>query len=326
LAVGIVFGFILDILVIRKLRKHKEKTLSKDDDRIINSLGKYPTILSILSAIYISSFRLSIGGENLMDAFRRLTLALMLVLLSIVSARLGTIMIGLLLKRSRGQEETSSLFSNIARGIIYLIGLLLILSSLGVNVTAALTALGVGGLAVALALQDTLSNLFAGFYIIAARKIQKGDFIELESGERGFVEDVSWRNTVVRHLQNYDIIIPNSKVGSSTVNNYNLPIKEISILIDLGVGYESDLDHVEQVTLEVARKVMREITGGVPDYEPMVRYNEFADSSINFSVIMRGKFYTDQYLLTHEFIKALHKRYKKEGIEIPYPHLVNLKK
>ena len=93
----------------------------------------------------------------------------------------------------------------------------------------------------------------------------------------------------------------------------------MAVLVQVGVHYDSDLEKVEKVTIEVAKEVMREVKGGVPEFEPFIRYHTFGDFSINFTVILRAKEYTDQYLVKHEFIKRLHKRYKEEGIVIPYP-------
>jgi small-conductance mechanosensitive channel len=93
----------------------------------------------------------------------------------------------------------------------------------------------------------------------------------------------------------------------------------MAVLVNLGVHYGSDLQKVEQVTVEVAKEVMKEVAGGVPGFQPFIRYNTFGDFSINFTVILRGKEFVDQYLIKHEFIKRLHARYKKEGIVIPFP-------
>ena len=106
---------------------------------------------------------------------------------------------------------------------------------------------------------------------------------------------------------------------SAKVINFYLPRTETTVLVDVGVSYDSDLEFVEKVTVDVACNVMEEVEGGVTDFEPFIRYKEFGDSSINFSVILRAKEYTNRYLLKHEFIKRLHKRYNKEGIDIPFP-------
>jgi len=131
--------------------------------------------------------------------------------------------------------------------------------------------------------------------------------------------DISWRNTTIRQLPNNVVIVPNSKLASIIVTNYYLPQQEMSVLVQVGVGYDSDLEKVEKVTIEVAKEVMREVPGGVPEFEPFIRYHTFGDFSIDFTVILRAREFVDQYLVKHEFIKRLHRRYQQEGIEIPFP-------
>jgi small-conductance mechanosensitive channel len=182
-----------------------------------------------------------------------------------------------------------------------------------------LAALGVGGLAVALALQDTLANLFAGIHINLAKQIRVGDYVRLESGEEGYVADVGWRSTRIRMLANNVVLVPNDKLAKAIVTNSHLPSQDLSALVNLGVHYDSDLPRVEAVTIDVAREVMREVQGGVPEFDPFIRYNEFASSSINFTTILRAREFSDQYVVKHEFVKRLAARYAKEGIVIPFP-------
>lgn len=120
-------------------------------------------------------------------------------------------------------------------------------------------------------------------------------------------------------LPNNVVLVPNDKLTKVIITNYNLPDKELAVLVNMGVHYNSDLEKVEAITCEVAKEVMKEVKGGVPGFEPFIRYNAFGDSSINFTVIMRAKEFTDQYLIKHEFIKKLHRRYNREGIVLPYP-------
>lgn len=96
----------------------------------------------------------------------------------------------------------------------------------------------------------------------------------------------------------------------------------MSIVVPVGVSYNRDLDKVEKITIKVAKKILKKVPGAVRDFEPFIRYNEFSDSSINFSVILRVKEYTSKYLVVHEFIKELKRAYDKEGIEIPFPQRV----
>jgi len=213
----------------------------------------------------------------------------------------------------------TSLTQNLVTIIILIVGILWLLSNLGISITPMLTALGVGSLAVALALQDTLSNFFAGLYILASRQFMPGDYIKLDSGAEGYVVDIGWRATRIRELPNNMIVVPNAKLAQTQITNYHSPEKEMSVSVQIGVAYGSDLDKVERVTIDVARYALRNTPGGVAGFEPFIRYHTFGDSSINFSVILRVKEYTDKFLIIHEFIKRLYERYQKEGIEIPFP-------
>jgi len=204
------------------------------------------------------------------------------------------------------------------------IGLLIILDSFGISITPILASLGIGSLAVALALQPTLENLFSGAQLIVDKPVELGQFIRLESGEEGYVEKIGWRSTWVRMLPNNMIIIPNKTIVNSKLLNYHYPSKETAVLVETGVHYNSDLTAVEKITVEVAKEIMKTIPGGVPEFEPFIRFHTLGDYSINFTVVLRAKEFTDSYLIKHEFIKCLHQRYKKEGIVIPYPiHAIN---
>jgi len=174
-------------------------------------------------------------------------------------------------------------------------------------------------LVVALALQDTLNNFFSGVYIFLDKPIQIGDYIQLESGQEGHVTHIGWRSTRIQLLPNNILIIPNAKLADSRVINFYLPEQEMSVLVKVGVSYESDLEKVEKVTMEVAEQVLQETEGGVKGFQPYIRYNTFGEYSIDFTVFLRTTEYTNKYLITHEFIKRLHRRYKLEGIEIPFP-------
>lgn len=213
----------------------------------------------------------------------------------------------------------SSLTRNVAWGLIATLGLLVVLNGLGLSITPMLAALGVGGLAVALALQEPLANFFAGLFITLAGQIRVGDYLRLDSGQEGYVVDFSWRSTRLRMLANNLIVVPNAKLAQAVVINHHLPSQDLAVLVEVGVDYDSDLSHVERVVVDVGADVMRTVPGGVQEFEPFIRYHTFGDSSINFTVILRAKEFVDQYLVKHEFVKRLHARFNDEGIVIPFP-------
>ena len=213
----------------------------------------------------------------------------------------------------------SSLTQNIAWGLVVGLGLLVVLSGLGISITPMLTALGVGGLAVALALQEPLSNFFAGLFLALAGQIRVGDYVRLDSGQEGYVADFGWRSTRLRMLANNLVVVPNAKLAQALVVNHDLPSQEMAVLVEVGVDYASDLDHVERVVTEVGTDVMATVKGGVAEFQPFVRFHTLGDSSIDFTAILRAREYVDQYLIKHEFIKRLHRRFEREGIVIPFP-------
>jgi small-conductance mechanosensitive channel len=258
-------------------------------------------------------------NPRMLQLIQKVLLVLVLATATIVLARISVGFVNLYGKRKKGVLPSTKLFASLTKLIVFVIGVLIILQSLGISISPLITALGIGGLAVALALQSTLSNLFAGLHIIAAKQLRPGDYIKLDTGEEGYVTDITWRSTTIRMLPNNMVIVPNSKLASSIIVNYYQPVREMSLLVQVGVGYDSDLSKVEQVTIEVGKEVMKNVQGGVPEFEPFIRYHTFSDFSINFTVILRAKEVVDQYLIKHEFVKRLHKRYKEEGIEIPFP-------
>ena len=315
---SIVLGIIFEKVVLQRLEKTASKTEMEADDFIIKSFKNMTLLFFIIAGFYLSLIYLPLT-EGTVAFIRKVLMVILILSMTIVAARISVGFIEIYTKRIGGAFPSTSIFTNLTYVLVLVIGILIVLQSIGVSIAPLLTALGVGGLAAALALQDTLSNIFSGIHIIASGKVKPGDFIMLESGETGYVTDITWRNTVIRAISNNMIIVPNSKLSSNIITNYNQPYSWMSVLIPVGVSYDSDLERVEEITLEVARSVMKEVEGGLPDYEPLIRYNAFADSSINFNVVIRAHEYTNQFLLRHEFIKRLHARYNKEGIDIPFP-------
>jgi small-conductance mechanosensitive channel len=225
-----------------------------------------------------------------------------------------------------GALPVTTLTQNLAQLAVVILGVMVLLNLLNISITPILTALGVGGLAVALALQDTLSNLFAGFYIAVAGQLRPGDYIKLNSGEEGYISDISWRNTTIRALASNLVIIPNNKLSQAIVINYSLPERSIATSVQVGVGYDSDPDQVEALLLEEARRAAMEVPGMLAVPEPFVRFDPgFGDSSLGFTLGCTVAEFKDQYLVRHELRKRILKRFRAEKIDIPFPtHTVYL--
>lgn len=305
--------------IFRALDRWAEKTSTRLDDLLVDAL-KTPFLLWSLILSLSLATQVSPLPDRITGILNKGFLILWVISVTLVASKLA----GSLVKHYGALAKTSlpvtTLTQNLARLAVAILGILVLLNLLGVSITPIVTALGVGGLAVALALQDTLSNLFAGFYVSLANQIRVNDYVKLDSGEEGYVSDISWRSTSIRALANNLIIVPNAKLSQAIVTNYHLPEKRMSLLIPVGVDYESDPAHVEEVLVDEATRAAREIPGLLAEPAPFVRFIPgFGDSSLNFTLICQVREFVDQYLAQHELRKRIFRRFRREGINIPFP-------
>ena len=316
---GLVLGIVLQVVVIRRAHKLAERSRFKWDDLLVESIHGVATTWSGAGGVYLA---LNVGTVDplLVDTVQSVLMVLVLGSLVIAAMRAVGGGVEMLAGRAGGAIKSPTLVVNLARIAIGILGLFIILQNLGIDITALITALGIGGIAVALALQDTLGNLFAGVQIILSRQVRQRDYIRLSSGEEGWVTDVKARNTTIQTFPDGNLVtVPNATLASSIVKNFSMPRTALWVTLEVGVSYDSDLDQVEAVALEVAKDVLQEVDGGMPGEEPIVRYHTFADSSVNFDVRMMVREFESQGPVRHEFIKRLHRRFADEDIEIPFP-------
>jgi small-conductance mechanosensitive channel len=312
--------FVLRGVAFRVLKKWAETTDTKIDDITIKSLRTPSILWCIAIGLYIGVGVSGLPEKHVLYISKTIHI-IIIFSFTIAAANLAGRIFRNYVQSSNLPIPTTGLAYGILKGTILVLGFLIILSVLGISITPLITALGVGGLAVALALQDTLSNLFAGIHILMEKSVRVGDFIRLETGQEGYVEDITWRTTRVRMLPNNMVVIPNSKLSQSIVTNYYLPEKRMSLLIPVGVSYSSDPEKVEKILVEEAKKGVGEIPGLLGDPEPFVRFIPgFGESSLDFTLICQVKEFVDQYLVQHELRKRIFKRFKAEGIDIPFPH------
>ena len=202
---------------------------------------------------------------------------------------------------------------------IYSIALLVTLDGLGVAISPLLAGFGIGGLAVALAVQPTLSNFFAGTYLVTEGELKEGDFIELDGGPSGYVVDVGWRSTKIRSRFNNLVIIPNSKMVDTIVTNFYSPTPAMNVIVNCGVSYDSNLKQVEEIVTEIATDLVKISPYAIEEIDPFIGFSNFGDSNIDFFVFLQARDRTESFILKSELIKRIHERFDKEGIEINYP-------
>lgn len=315
----LVAGAIAKRQLFKILRRWAGKTQTRADDVLLEALNRPFSFWIVILALH-----LAMQASELPASITALTGKGLLILWVISLTLFASRLVGQAIKNYGSTIDSAlpvnSLTENLARAGVLTVGGLVLLNLFGVSITPILTALGVGGLAVALALQDTLSNLFAGFYISISGKIKPGHYIKLESGQEGYITDITWRNTTIRALQNNLIIIPNAKLAQAIVTNYHLPEKRMSLLVPINVSYDCDPEEVECILIEEAKQGALYVPGLLAEPEPFVRFIPgFGDSSLNFTLICQVAEFVDQYFAQHELRKRIFKRFRAAGIEIPFP-------
>jgi len=315
---AMLLGFLAQKLLIGYLSRRAEKNRWRTGTRLISSLrGMMPIWLGLIAAeSVLDEFPLRAAAvRDLEKAFSIITV----LTFTIVIARIAVTIIRLYSINKRDASVPAiSLVENIARTVVIILGALMIFHSLGVSVTPILTALGVGGLAVALALQDTLSNFFAGIYIILSRQITIGDYIKISTGEEGFINDIAWRVTTMRTNLGSLIIVPNSKLSSSIVTNYDRPIKENRLRIDFDIKYEH-IKEFEEALTRAALEAAKEVTLMVPEHAPIVRYCAATDEKATLSLIVTLQDYALRDTVRDLILRKMI-RYKSVSKEIPEPN------
>jgi small-conductance mechanosensitive channel len=203
------------------------------------------------------------------------------------------------------------------RGLVIGLGLMMFLESIGISISPILASLGIGSLALALSLQETLKNMFSGFFIILDRPLDIGDYIKLPSGQEGWLVKLGWRSSKFRMLNDSIVVVPNSELIDTILINYRTPDGDLSLQVDLSFAGGADLGKIEQIAIEVARDVMQSVQGGVAGFKPSVYFQSATVGQVAFSVFMRVSTGGAFEPVRHEFIKRFTARCAAEGIRIP---------
>jgi len=325
-----IFGiFLFSSLILNLILRAIAKRLQKNSPK-----GLIPSILILIrnpSALLIMFFGLYLAllsVPEIEEMRESITIGWTIVMVLLIGhslARLSTLVINWYIRTVANRTETQlddkllPILRRVLMAAIYGISILMIFDTLGVSISPLLGGLGITGLAVALALQPTLGNFFAGTYVVSDGAISTGDYIELQGGPSGYVIEVGWRSTKIRTWLNNLVIVPNSVLANTIVINYQAPDPAINIMITCGVSYDSNLDNVEKVALEVANEILSDCPDAVKTMKPFFGFDKFGESNIDFWIFMQTKNRGGSFVVTNELIKRLHRRFNKENIEINYP-------
>ncbi len=318
----IAFGFVLGTLAEKKLKKLCTE-LSNNEKLLpyVPILKSFQGVLFIWAIV--GGVALALPMIKLLPSLNTLVEKILIVVAlgaaTLLASRLAVNAVQIYSLKNESTVSLTSLFEYLTKVLIFSIGFLIIIQSIGIQITALITAFGVGSLSIGLAFQNTLANLISGVNIIVSRKIRPGDYLQLKDGEEGYVQDVELKYTVIKDIYNNIVVIPNSHLIDASFKNYSLEEEGNIITIKVAIAYDSDLEKVEKVTLDVAKYIITNFEGGNEQKEPFMRYENFDYFSINLSVYLPIKEYFDRFLITHEFIKKLSKVYEEENIKMAFP-------
>ncbi len=317
-------------LIIKILIKKAEKTGTKIDDIILLAIGKPLYILVIVAGLYYAVHETPYLGDiiNNIDGDYRYRHFLLTLFGTWIAASFIKRII-----REYGYEIASKTEGDLddrlirladmsGTYIIWLIGFMIALSGVGVEIGPVIADMGIAGLALALAAQNLISNVFGGMTITLDQLYKVGDRVEF-SGVYGDIYEIKPRYTKIKTLDNVIITVPNSKVINDNIINYAAPDPTVRLKIPIGVAYGTDPEKVDKIMLEIADntpKVLKEP-------KPLVRFTEYAESSQNFELLVWIEHYDDRHLVLDRIFRDMFKRFKEEGIEMPFKQMdVHLKK
>ncbi len=321
-----VIAKIADLFIDRILKKIAARTKITADDKLVDLLhGPICTAIFLVGILHALSVTTPPApwGFVLPSLVKSLLLFVALQALSRFFNWLTKLNISRDLKSDKLGQDFSLLLKNLIRVVILVAGLLWLLAIWKVDLTPLFASAGIAGIAVALAAKDTLANFFGGLSIFMDKTFKLGEYIILESGERGEVVEIGIRSTRIKTRDDVLITIPNSILANSKIINESAPIPRFRIRVPVSVAYGSDLDQVEEVLLEVAKanpNVSLEL-------EPRVRLRVFSDSSLNFELLCWVSDPRVKGLETHNLLRSIYEAFAEKGIEIPFPqrdiHLIN---
>ena len=332
-SIVLALGIIIIIRIVISLafgvaKSFTKRTKTDLDDLIMNKAATPLTIIIFLFAIEIPLRELPLS-ESIELIVSKIIFSIAITIVAYMIYVLFDLIILNAWKefsrrtKTKVDDSLTSLINTILKITLIVIAFLYILNLWGFEIGPLLAGLGIAGLAVALALQPVLSNVFSGASIILDKTVRVGDLIYLENNVKGKIEKIGLRSTKIRTFDNEWIIIPNTKLAESQIQNVALPEPKSRAVVSFGVKYGSDIDKVKKIVM----KEIKSIKEVVDDPEPIVRFIEMGNSSLNFKAYFHVSSFEHRWEALDEANTKIYNALNKAGIEIPFPQMdVHLKK
>jgi len=315
----LILAVIVDRLITGVVSRIVSRTETNLDDRLVAIMHRPIFTTVALVGLILATYRLEFNYLLMMATVGAVKTILVLIWLAF-ALRFSSMTLGAMRRQEERfefvQQSTEPLLKNAIAVILFLAAVYTILVSWDINVTGLIASAGILGLALSFAAQDTLANLFAGIAILADKPYKIGDYIILDSGERGKVTHIGLRSTRLLTRDDVEVSIPNSAMGNAKiVNEAGGPEAQYRIRASVGVAYGSDIDKVQKVLLDVASDNSRILA----QPEARTRFRGFGDSSLDFDLLCWIERPAQRGLVVHELNCAIYKAFESAGISIPFP-------
>jgi len=311
-------ALILRMTVIRGLRNLAARNDVAHDDIMVEALRRRIIGWAVLATLLNQIPELPWKARSIAWA-EDIVAALLILSVTAALVRVATGMVEAYGRGSAAGYGGTTLIRYISTSILVFIGVVSVLALFGISIVPAITALGVGGLAVALAFQDTLANVFSGINMTLARQIRVGDYIDLQNGVEGTIVDIGWRATTLRAISGPQVHVPNKKLAESVMINYTRPSTRVTVELVFPVPHSSDTERVEAIVIDELTRAAAEVKGVAGDEPPFVRFRAIADSALEFRAYAPVLNFEDRFAIRHTLMKRVHRRLQAEGIGIPLP-------
>jgi small-conductance mechanosensitive channel len=213
-------------------------------------------------------------------------------------------------------DQSYGLVTALLRGLVFGLGALMFLDSVGISIGPLLATLGIGSLAIALALQETVKNTLSGFFVVIDKPLEVGDYVKLSSGQEGWLTQLGWRSSKFRMMNDNVVVVPNSQLVDTILTNLRGPDGALGVEIDLSVAAEADLQKIEDVTRAAASEAMKSANGDASKLVPSVFFQNATGAAFGLAVFLRVAESADIEKVRHEFIKRLSESYRSKDIKL----------
>ena len=318
LGVSLLLAWIFDRFVTTLLRGFAERTRSQIDDHLVDHVHRPIYFSLILIGLALSTRLLQVP-----EPFDFIALSILQTVAYLVWTVFLLRVIRSILRHVAADEkrvavlhpQTLPLFENLAIIVIVVLAVYVIFTAWNIDMTAWLASAGIVGIAVGFAAKDTLANLFSGVFIMADAPYKIGDYVVLDTGERGEITHIGIRSTRLKTRDDIEVTVPNAIMGNTKIiNESGGPYQKFRIRVRVGVAYGSDIDQLEAILMEIALHNEQVCI----DPEPRVRFRAFGASSLDFELLCWVEEPGARGFVTHQLLSAIYKRLNAEGIEIPY--------